>query len=99
LKYGTPKCILTDNGTHFTAAMMTELFKKIGITHLYSTPYHPMTNGQIERFNATMDAKIATLSNDKRTDWDEQLPFVTFNYNTSIHTTTGQIPFELIYGR
>ncbi|CAM2725959.1 unnamed protein product [Rotaria socialis] len=99
LKYGTPKCILTDNGTHFTAAMMTELFKKIGITHLYSTPYHPMTNGQIERFNATMDAKIATLSNDKHTDWDEQLPFVTFNYNTSIHTTTGQIPFELIYGR
>ncbi|CAF4311311.1 unnamed protein product, partial [Rotaria sp. Silwood2] len=99
LKYGTPKCILTDNGTHFTAIMMSELFKKIGVTHLYSTPYHPMTNGQIERFNATMDAKIATLSNEKRTNWDEQLPFVTFNYNTSIHTTTGQIPFELMYGR
>ncbi|CAF1566018.1 unnamed protein product, partial [Rotaria sp. Silwood1] len=99
LKYGTPKCILTDNGTHFTATMMTELFKKIGITHLYSTPYHPMTNGQIERFNATMDAKIAALSNEKRTNWDEQLPFVTFNYNTTIHKTTGQIPFELIYGR
>ena len=53
LKYGTPKCILTDNGTHFTALMMSELFKKIGVTHLYSTPYHPMTNGQIERYNAT----------------------------------------------
>ncbi|CAF1466853.1 unnamed protein product [Rotaria sordida] len=99
LKYGTPKCILTDNGTHFTADMMTELFKKIGITHLYSTPYHPMTNGQIERFNATMDSKIATLSNEKRTNWDEQLQFVTFNYNTSIHATTGQIPFELMHGR
>ncbi|CAF4992439.1 unnamed protein product [Rotaria sp. Silwood1] len=71
----------------------------IGGTHLYSTPYHPMTNGQIERFNTTMDAKIAALSNEKRTNWDEQLPFVTFNYNTSIHKTTGQIPFELIYGR
>ena len=99
LKYGTPKSILTDNGTHFTASMMTELFKRIGVTHLYSTPYHPMTNGQVERYNATMDAKIAALSNDKRTNWDEQLPFVTFNYNTSIHTTTGQIPFEMIYGR
>ncbi|CAF1502380.1 unnamed protein product, partial [Rotaria sordida] len=88
-----------DNGTHFTASMMSELFKKIGVTHLYSTPYHPMTNGQIERYNATMDAKIAALSNENRTNWDEQLPFVTFNYNTSIHTTTGQIPFELIYGR
>ena len=99
LKYGTPKSILTDNGTHFTASMMTELFKQIGVTHLYSTPYHPMTNGQVERYNATMDAKIAALSNDKRTNWDEQLPFVTFNYNTSIHTTTGQIPFEMVFGR
>ncbi len=78
---------------------MSELLKKIGVTHLYSTPYHPMTNGQIERYNATMDAKIAALSNEQRTDWDEKLPFVTFNYNTNIHTTTGQIPFELMYGR
>jgi transposase InsO family protein len=99
LKYGTPRAILTDNGTHFTATMMEELFKRIGTIHLYSTPYHPMTNGQIERFNATMDAKIASLCNERRTNWDEQLPFVTFNYNTSIHTTTGQIPFELMHGR
>jgi hypothetical protein len=99
LKYGTPKCILTDNGTHFTATMMSELFKNIGVTHLYATPYHPMTNGQIERYNATMDSKIAALSNERRTNWDEQVPYVTFNYNTSIHATTGQIPFELMYGR
>ena len=58
-----------------------------------------MTNGQIERYNATMDAKIAALSNEKRTNWDEQLPFVTFNYNASIHKTTQQTPFEMIYGR
>lgn len=99
LKYGTPKCILTDNGTHFTAEMMNQLFKKLGVVHLYSTPYHPMTNGQIERYNSTMDSKIAALSNYKRTDWDEQLPFVTFNYNTTIHSTTGFIPFEMMYGR
>lgn len=99
LKYGTPRHILTDNGTHFTAAMMSKIFEQVGVTHLRATPYHPMTNGQIERYNATMDAKIAALSNGSRTNWDEQLPFVTFNYNTSLHTTTGQTPFELIYGR
>ena len=60
-KYGTPKCILTDNGTHFTSTMMQQLFQRLGITHMYSTPYHPQTNGQIERFNSTMDAKIACL--------------------------------------
>lgn len=98
-KFGTPRCLLTDNGTHFTSSLMTELIKHIGATHMYSTPYHPQTNGQIERYNSTMDAKIAALSNLRRTDWDDQLPFVTFNYNTSIHSSTQQIPFEMMYGR
>ncbi|CAF1237173.1 unnamed protein product [Rotaria sordida] len=98
-KFGTPRCILTDNGTHFTSTIMNELIKQIGATHLYSTPYHPQTNGQVERYNSTMDAKIAALSNLRKTDWDDQLPFVTFNYNTSIHSSTKQIPFEMMYGR
>jgi hypothetical protein len=98
-KYGTPKCVLTDHGTHFTSSLMDHLFKRLGIVHIYSTPYHPQTNGQIERFNSTMDSKIASLSNQSRSDWDEQLPFVTLNYNTSIHSTTKIIPFELMYGR
>ncbi len=99
LKYGTPTCILTDNGTHFTAQLMNNLFQRLGVTHLYSTVYHPQTNGQIERFNATMDGKIAALCNERRTNWDEMLQFVTFNYNTSIHATTKQIPFEMMHGR
>ena len=98
-KFGTPRCILTDNGTHFTSTLMNELIKQIGATHLYSTPYHPQTNGQVERYNSTMDAKIAALSNSRKTDWDDQLPFVTFNYNTSIHSSTNQIPFQMMYGR
>ncbi|CAF1500051.1 unnamed protein product, partial [Rotaria sp. Silwood1] len=98
-KAGTPTCILTDNGTHFTSQVMNKLFENIGVTHLYSTVYHPQTNGQIERFNATMDGKIAALCNERRTDWDEVLQFVTFNYNTSIHATTKQTPFEMMHGR
>ncbi|CAF1627537.1 unnamed protein product [Rotaria magnacalcarata] len=99
LKYGTPTCILTDNGTHFTAQIMNNLFQHLGVTHLYSTVYHPQTNGQIERFNATMDGKIAALCNERRTNWDEVLQYVTFNYNTSIHATTKQTPFEMMHGR
>lgn len=98
-KFGTPHCILTDNGTHFTSSLTNALIKEIGATHLYSTPYHPETNGQIERFNSTMDAKIGTLSNAQKTNWDDQLAFVIFNYNTSIHSSTKQIPFEMMYGR
>ncbi len=69
------------------------------MSHILATPYHPLTNGQVERYNATMDAKIAALCNDRRTNWDEQLPFVAFNYNTSIHSTSGIVPFNIVYGR
>ena len=99
LRYGTPTCILTDNGTHFTAQVTNNLFQKLGVTHLYTTAYHPQTNGQIERFNATMDGKISALCNEQRTNWDEMLQFVTFNYNSSIHATTKHTPFEMMHGR
>ncbi|CAF1373326.1 unnamed protein product [Didymodactylos carnosus] len=42
--------------------------------------------------------KIAILYNDRKTDWRDQLPFVAFNYNTSIHAITKQIPFEMMFG-
>jgi hypothetical protein len=98
-KYGTPKCILTDNGTHFTSSMMETLLKRLRIVHVYATPYRPQTNGEIERFNGTMDAKLASLSSQSRSDWDDQLLYVIFNYNTSVHSTTKLIIFELMHGR
>ncbi|CAF1433800.1 unnamed protein product [Didymodactylos carnosus] len=79
--------------------MTNNLLQQVGITHLYSAPNHPQTNGQVERYNSTTDAKIAALSNQRKTDWDEQLPFVTFNYNVTVHSPTKQIPFEMVFGR
>jgi hypothetical protein len=46
-----------------------------------------------------MDAKSAALSNLRKTDLDDQLPFATFNYNTSAHSSTKQVPFEMMYRR
>ncbi len=55
-------------------------------------------NGQIECFNATMGAKLVSFSNQSRSNLDDQLRFLTFNYNIAIHSTTKIIPFELMYG-
>ncbi|CAF1043243.1 unnamed protein product [Didymodactylos carnosus] len=46
-----------------------------------------------------MDVKIAALSNDRKNDWNEHLPFVTFDYNASIHSIAGQMSFELMFER
>ncbi|CAF0939234.1 unnamed protein product [Rotaria sordida] len=82
---------------HISASTTTP--EHLGVTHSYSTVYHPQTNEQIERFNATMDKKIAALRNGRRTKWAEILQFFIFDYNTSVHATTKQTPFEIMHGR
>ncbi|CAF2846048.1 unnamed protein product, partial [Rotaria sp. Silwood2] len=99
LKYGTPKQILTDNGTHFTAELFNDIMKLCGVCHIFTTPYNPQSNGVCERFNASMCDTLASICNNKRTDWDEKLSKVIFAYNTTRHANTKFTPFELMFGR
>ena len=50
-KFGVPKAIVSDQGTHFCNRKMHALLKKYGVVHRVSTPYHPQTNGQAEISN------------------------------------------------
>ena len=45
-RFGVPRAIVSDQGTHFCNRSMQALLKKYGVTHRVSTPYHPQTNGQ-----------------------------------------------------
>ena len=51
---GLPDEILCDQGTQFTSDMMREMLSLLSVSQLHSTPYHPQTNGVIERFNGTL---------------------------------------------
>jgi hypothetical protein len=53
-RHGCPHKILTDRGSHFNNQMVRELMEKFRVKHGFSTPYHPKTNGLVERFNKTM---------------------------------------------
>ncbi|CAF1458242.1 unnamed protein product [Rotaria sordida] len=98
-KYGVPAVILSDQGSHFRNQLMENIKVLIGYNHSYSTPYHPQTNGIVERFNATFIPQIAKLQDTQDNNWDEYLQAVVFAYNTGIHKTTKYSPYELIYGR
>jgi hypothetical protein len=98
-RYGVPKSILSDQGTHFKNQLMEAMAKLIGYNHIYSCVYHPQTNGMVERFNATFVPQIAKLQDRENNNWDEFLSPVVFAYNTGIHATTGYSPFQLQYGR
>ena len=98
-KYGIPTTIISDQGPHFQNILMNNIQKLIGYQHIYSTPYHPQTNGIVERFNGTFIPQISKLQDSETNNWDEYLQAVVFAYNSGTHKTTQYSPYELLYGR
>src|SRR2546421_10624158 len=97
-RHGCPKIILSDRGTHFRNKLVEELCEKFEIKHKLSAPYHPQTNGLVERFNRTLCEALAKVS-EKENQWDEHIEQVLFAYRTTKHTTTKKTPFFMTYGR
>ncbi|GET57239.1 putative integrase core domain protein [Rhizophagus irregularis DAOM 181602=DAOM 197198] len=98
-RHGCPAKILSDQGTHFRNQIIEKLMEKFQIKHLFSTPYHPQTNGLVERFNRTLSESLARLSTDHIDNWDNYIAPILFAYRTTKHSTTKIAPFFLLYGR
>ncbi|CAF4146871.1 unnamed protein product, partial [Rotaria sp. Silwood2] len=97
--YGVPSTILSDQGPHFNNQLMTAFTQLLGCHHIKSTPYHPQTNGAIERFNSTFERQVAKLTDQCINNWDLHLKSITFAYNTGRHNTTEFSPYQLQFGR
>ena len=96
---GLPDEILSDLGTQFTSDLMREILRLLSVSQLHSTPYHPQTNGIVERFNGTLKTMLRKLMADKPRDWDRYLGPALFAYREIPQESTGFSPFELLYGR
>ncbi|KAH9255963.1 hypothetical protein BASA81_006001 [Batrachochytrium salamandrivorans] len=76
----------------------TCLSERNKIRHLATTPYHPQTNGMVERMHAMLGHGLTTLVHGKRDRWDEYLPQVLLALRTRTHAVTGFSPFFLLFG-
>ncbi len=74
---------------------MQHLMVKLGM----STAFHPQTDGQTERVNAVVEQLLRNLVNQPMTNWEKQLPLVSFAINNSKAESTGQTPFFLNFGK
>ena len=96
-RHGTPKIILSDQGRNFISETIRILCEKFLIKHKFSSPYHPQTNGMVERLNRTLCESLAKVKGTD--DWNLHIPAVLLAYRTKRHATTGYTPFHLVYGR
>ncbi|KAK7898417.1 hypothetical protein WMY93_019270 [Mugilogobius chulae] len=97
-RVGIPREIITDQGTNFTSTLLREVYKLLGITGIKTTPYHPQTDGLVERFNKTLKSMLKKFVEDSGADWDQWLPFLLFAYREVPQASTGFSPFQLLYG-
>ncbi|XP_075733060.1 uncharacterized protein LOC142775507 [Rhipicephalus microplus] len=96
---GIPKEIISDRGTSFMSAVMKEFSRLLSFKQLPTTPYHPMANGLIERFNGTLKRMIGRMCQERPKTWDRYIGPLLFAYRELPQFSTGSSPFELLYGR
>ena len=95
---GFPEVILSDNGPQFASDLTRKISCLLGIKQVFSTPYHPQSNGICERLNGTIKAMLNKIPIADGPNWDLILPCLLFAYRELPHTATGFSPFELVYG-
>ena len=97
-RFGMPSVIHSDQGREFENKVMHELCILGGSHKTKTTPYHPESDGQVERFNRTLLMMLAMFASEHRDDWDDLLPPVMMAYQLSVHESTGFSPYRLMFG-
>lgn len=98
--FGVPQEIVSDNGTNFVARVTEELLKHLKCLHIKSSPYHPESNGMVERINGVLKKVIDKIADsEKKTEWKKMLPAVLMALRNADHTALGISPYHLMFGR
>ena len=69
-RMGVPNEVLSDMGSQFTSDLMKEIGRLMSVKQLHTTPYHPICNGLVEKFNGTLKRMLRRMCNERPKDWD-----------------------------
>ncbi|GJZ92764.1 reverse transcriptase domain-containing protein [Tanacetum coccineum] len=96
-RFGVPKALINDQGTHFCNSQLEKALQKYGVTHKLSTTYHPQTNGQTEVTNRAIKRIMERSIGYNPKNWSEKLDDALWAFRTAYKTPTGCTPFRLVY--
>ena len=91
--HGLPSSITSDRGTQFVNHFWKTFCHILGINTRLSTAFHPQTDGQTERTNATLEAYLRIYVDYLQNDWARWLPSAEFSFNNLVSEATNCTPF------
>nr|GFB62946.1 reverse transcriptase domain-containing protein [Tanacetum cinerariifolium] len=98
-RFGTPKSIINDRGTHFCNDQFSRVMAKYGVTHRLSTAYHLQTSGQVEVTNRGLKRILERTVGENRATWSDKLEDVLWAFRTAFKTSIGCTPYRLVYDK
>ncbi|GJY13408.1 reverse transcriptase domain-containing protein [Tanacetum coccineum] len=98
-RFGTPRAIISDRGTHFCNDQFYNILKKYGVTHKLSTSYHPQTSGQVEVSNRGLKSILERTVGEHRAKWAYKLDDALWAFRIAFKTPISCTPYKLVYGK
>ncbi|GJZ42445.1 reverse transcriptase domain-containing protein [Tanacetum coccineum] len=98
-RFGTPRAIISDRGTHFCNDQFAKVMSKYGVTHRLATSYHPQTSSQVEVSNSGLKRILERTVGENSASWSDKLDDALWAFRTAFKTPISCTPYKLVYGK
>ncbi|GJZ96451.1 reverse transcriptase domain-containing protein [Tanacetum coccineum] len=98
-RFGTPRAIISDCGTHFCNDQFAKVMSKYGVTTCLELPLSPQTSGQVEVANRSLKRILERTVGENRTSWSNKLDEALWAFHTAFKTPISCTPYKLVYGK